>query len=154
MKCKSVAYFFSDDSGYLNESIHTWLHVHRDYYPYPFPSTYSYPIKQIHPYPTTPTHPYPTPPTYPYPIPPMHPYPIPPTYPYQYSPTHADPLPLTYPYPITHTHTPYTTHLPPILNMVGVGRGSKIWCKANISPELNYRHLVHSRQLSRWTSIM
>ena len=45
--------------------------------------------------------------------------------------------------PPTHTleHPPTTT-----LDRVGVGRGSKIWCKANISPKLNYRHLVHSRQ--------
>ena len=85
--------------------------------PYPFPPTYPYPITSTHPTLYHP-HPHPKPPTHPYPITTTHPYPIPPTYPY--------PMPPTHPYP----------------NMLGVGRGSKIWCKANISPKLNYRHLV------------
>ena len=94
------------------------------------------------PLPMTPTHPplsYIT--TYPHTIPPTHsplPYAThPPTPPYT---THLPP-----PY-TTHPLLPYTTHLPPTLYRVGVGRGSKIWYKANIFPKLNYRHLVHSRQ--------
>ena len=113
----------------FNESIHTWLHLHRDYYPYPFPPTLPIPCTK--------------PPTLPY---------IPNTQPHPPYTTHS-PLPYATHLPIpytthpsqpynTHPPPPYTTHLPllhnthpptPILyhpptttlHMVGVGRRVK-----------------------------
>ena len=87
-----------------NESIHTRLHVHRDYYPYHIPPTHPHPTTTNPPLPYTthlplsynthPCHPITTtdptlyhPPTplytthIPHPIPPTYPHPIPPTYP-------------------------------------------------------------------------
>ena len=80
-----------------NESIHTWLHVHRVYYPDHIPPTHPHPIPPTYPYPIPPNHPHPIPPIYLYPIPPNHPHPI--------LLTHPHPIPPTYPYPKPPTPT-------------------------------------------------
>ena len=92
-----------------------------------------HPIPPTHLYPKTTTHPHPIPPTLYYPLTP------PPLY---HPPTYPHPIPPTYPYPIEPTYP----HLPLLYLGYGLVGGSKNWCKANISPKLNYRHLVHSRQ--------
>ena len=90
--------------------------------------------------PTCTTHPPPTCTTHlPHPIPHTHPYPIPPTQLHHITPTQLHPITPTYPYPITPTYPDPIPPTHPTLYRVGWAGGSKIWCKANISPKLNYR---------------
>ena len=161
---------------YKNESINTWLHIHRDYI-FIFENNYYLmkiftfsdrrhnfsSIPESHPPLPCTTHlplPYRTP--QPLPILPTHPTLYHPLTPILYHPPNLTlyhpPTPILYhpPTPILHhpptstlyhPHTPTLYHPPtPTLYRVGVGRGSQIWCKANISSKPNYRHLVHLRQ--------